>query len=149
MEAATTPSNAYSGYGYLWWLRGGGAFNASGVFGQGIYINPEEDVVIAIHSARANASRAADWAWMNAMYEALTEALAAAPPKTDPGNMLRKGCFSGRFPSDDHAFQIGLTSETAFHHSTASPGVVAAVRSRLHQQESQSHARNLYRSRVS
>jgi CubicO group peptidase (beta-lactamase class C family) len=75
MRASTTPSQAYGGYGYLWWLRSGGAFNASGVFGQGIYINPEEDVVIAIHSARANASRAADWAWMYAMYEALTEAL--------------------------------------------------------------------------
>lgn len=47
-----------AGYGYHWWavppLPGGvnnGAFSARGIFGQFIFVNPTEQVVIAIHSA--------------------------------------------------------------------------------------------------
>ncbi len=47
-----------AGYGYHWWavppLPGGvnnGAFSANGVFGQFIFVNPTEQVVIAIQSA--------------------------------------------------------------------------------------------------
>ena len=46
------------GYGYQWWalphVPGGvnaGAFSAIGAFGQYIYVNPAEQVVVAIHSA--------------------------------------------------------------------------------------------------
>ena len=72
---STSPSKGYAGYGYFWWLRGEGIFNASGIFGQGIYINREEDVVIAIHSARRAASDDSDWAWHYALYTAITEAI--------------------------------------------------------------------------
>jgi CubicO group peptidase (beta-lactamase class C family) len=47
-----------AGYGYQWWamapLPGGvnnGAFSANGAFGQFIFVNPTEQVVVAIHSA--------------------------------------------------------------------------------------------------
>ena len=75
MSDSTTPSKAYSGYGYLWWLDGGGVFKASGIFGQGIYIDPRENVVIVLHSARAVASNDVDWAIENALFVALTKAL--------------------------------------------------------------------------
>ena len=75
MSDSTTPSKAYSGYGYLWWLDGGGVFKASGIFGQGIYIDPRENVVIVLHSARGVASNDVDWAIENALFVALTKSL--------------------------------------------------------------------------
>jgi len=47
-------------YGYMWWPVAGpdgsfadGAFSARGIFGQFLYINPREQVVIAVWSARS------------------------------------------------------------------------------------------------
>jgi CubicO group peptidase (beta-lactamase class C family) len=47
-------------YGYMWWTvpamdgsLADGAYGARGIFGQYIYVNPREDVVIAVLSARA------------------------------------------------------------------------------------------------
>lgn len=75
IEESTEPSKGYDGYGYLWWLEGDSAFSASGIFGQGIYINPAHKVVIALHSARPVASEDLDWAWQDALYEAITDAI--------------------------------------------------------------------------
>ncbi|MEL7447649.1 MAG: serine hydrolase [Pseudomonadota bacterium] len=75
MTESTTPSRGYNGYGYFWWLQGDGVFTASGIFGQGIYLNRDENTVIALHSARPVASKEADWAWQNAMYQAIADAL--------------------------------------------------------------------------
>jgi len=75
MAESTAPSKGNPGYGYLWWLGEGGVFRASGVFGQGIYIDPQENVVIALHSARAVASKKSDWALQFAMFAALVETL--------------------------------------------------------------------------
>lgn len=75
MKESTTPSKIYPRYGYLWWLAGSDVFRASGIFGQGIYINRKANVVIALHSARAVASRRADWQLQEAMCEALTKAV--------------------------------------------------------------------------
>lgn len=50
MTASTRPSQGYEGYGYQWWLNGDGSFDASGIFGQKIYINPDKKLVIAAHS---------------------------------------------------------------------------------------------------
>ena len=76
MKDSTEPSKGYDGYGYFWWLTGDGAFSATGIFGQGIYINRANNVVIALHSARSVASSESDWAWQDALYEAITEAIA-------------------------------------------------------------------------
>ena len=80
MAESTTPSPAYPGYGYLWWLKGEGSYQASGIFGQGIFIHPRENLVIALHSARPHASRDADWALQTALYTALTGALKKPAP---------------------------------------------------------------------
>ncbi len=75
MQESISPSKGYAEYGYLWWLRGAGAYAAAGIFGQGIYINPDENLVIAVNSARANASVESDWVLQNALYEALANAV--------------------------------------------------------------------------
>ncbi len=75
MRESTMPSKGYEGYGYFWWLYGTDVFRAIGIFGQGIYINREENVVITLHSARPVASDDLDWAWQDSLYEAITEAI--------------------------------------------------------------------------
>lgn len=40
-----------SGYGYLWWRFPNGSYAAFGIFGQMIYINPREKIVIAQYAA--------------------------------------------------------------------------------------------------
>lgn len=75
MAESTAASKAYDGYGYFWWLGEGGVYRASGIFGQAIFINPEERVVIAQHSARAVASNKEDWALQDAFFAALTKAV--------------------------------------------------------------------------
>jgi CubicO group peptidase (beta-lactamase class C family) len=75
MAESTAPSNGYAGYGYLWWLMDDNAFRAIGIFGQGICIHPREQVVIALHSARAIASTDADWALQSALCQAIAENL--------------------------------------------------------------------------
>lgn len=75
MSESTTPSAAYEGYGYLWWLGDGGAYRAAGIFGQGICVHPEQKVVIALHSARGVASRQEDWDLQNALCDSLAAAL--------------------------------------------------------------------------
>ena len=75
MQESTMPSKGFSGYGYFWWLTAKDIFTATGVFGQGIYINREENVVIAIHSARDIASEDSDWDLQDALYAGLTKAI--------------------------------------------------------------------------
>lgn len=81
MRESTTASRStagiegWAGYGYLWWLRGGGVYQATGIHGQGIRIDPIRNVVIALHSARAVASDDRAWALQDAMFDALTAAV--------------------------------------------------------------------------
>ncbi len=49
MAESTQPSPGADYYGYFWWLGANGDYRASGIFGQGIYISPEHDLVIAMH----------------------------------------------------------------------------------------------------
>ena len=39
-------------YGYMWWSEPDGAFRAFGIFGQSVYINPKQKVVIVVWSAQ-------------------------------------------------------------------------------------------------
>lgn len=75
MDESISPSKGYSGYGYLWWLQDDGTYSARGIFGQGIYINKQENVVIALHSARPVASDVFDKELQQALYFALTDAV--------------------------------------------------------------------------
>lgn len=74
MAESTEPSKGHAGYGYLWWLRGGGVYAASGIFGQAIHIDPANNVVIAMHSARDGGSNRDAWALQGAFFDALAEA---------------------------------------------------------------------------
>ncbi len=49
MDESTTPSPAYPGYGYFWWLHDDGSYSAFGIFGQLIHIDPAADLVVATH----------------------------------------------------------------------------------------------------
>ncbi len=75
MKSSTTPSPTAGFYGYLWWLRDNGAFLAAGIYGQGIYIDPRHEVVIAIQSAWDKASDQRYWAMQYALFEAITDAV--------------------------------------------------------------------------
>jgi len=76
MAESTTPSPSEPRYGYLWWLRGGGTYAASGIFGQAIHIDPVNNIVIAQHSAREAASLPDDWAMQLAFFKAISAELA-------------------------------------------------------------------------
>ncbi|MCH7853882.1 MAG: serine hydrolase [Proteobacteria bacterium] len=75
MQESTAPSESYDGYGYFWWLYGQGTYAALGIFGQTIYVDHNEDLVIAIHSARPLADDEIDWAWDEALFEAIAGAI--------------------------------------------------------------------------
>ena len=75
MEESTTPSKGYAGYGYFWWLGEGSDYRAVGIYGQAIFIDPAENVIIAQHSARAVASNKQDWALQDAFFATLTQAV--------------------------------------------------------------------------
>lgn len=74
MQESTAPSEGSEGYGYFWWLFGKGEYAAIGIFGQTIYINHNNGLVIAIHSARPLADDDTDWAWDQAFFEAIANA---------------------------------------------------------------------------
>lgn len=77
MKESTTPSKGFQGYGYLWWLEPNNVFRATGIFGQHIYMDPNTNVVIAVHSARDNASNRKGWALQTSMFQALSKAASA------------------------------------------------------------------------
>ena len=77
MRDSTTPSPAFPGYGYLWWLSEGGAYSALGIFGQSIYVDPGRQVVIATHSAWPAAGGDAFYEHRQAFFAALAAQLEA------------------------------------------------------------------------
>ncbi|HLT63184.1 MAG TPA: serine hydrolase [Pseudohongiella sp.] len=75
MRDSTTPSPASANYGYLWWLDGDGIFRASGIFGQGIYLNPQTQTIIVVQGAWPQATNAQLAAHRDAMFRAVDRAL--------------------------------------------------------------------------
>jgi len=73
MTESTTPSKGAAFYGYFWWLNPDHTYEADGVFGQSIYVNPRENVVIALHSARDHADQGFEL--QTAMFTAVSKAL--------------------------------------------------------------------------
>lgn len=76
MAESVAPSPAFNGYGYFWWLESDGSFQASGIFGQGIYINPATSTVIAIHSAWPEADNEERWALLTQVFKAIDAEMA-------------------------------------------------------------------------
>ena len=56
VEYSHTPSPSNEGYGAQWWLAAGNAFEARGLFGQFVHVNPDHDLVIAINATRGGDS---------------------------------------------------------------------------------------------
>ena len=56
MADSTSPSPGSDGYGYLWWLRGDGAFAGIGIFGQYLWMDLSANTVIVTHSAWPHAT---------------------------------------------------------------------------------------------
>lgn len=81
MAESTSPSPGSDGYGYLWWLSEDGdsrpTYDARGIFGQGIHINPHTNTVIVVLSAwtHAAAGGSVSQAHRVAMYNAIDKML--------------------------------------------------------------------------
>jgi CubicO group peptidase (beta-lactamase class C family) len=75
MAESTKPSKGFAGYGYFWWLSSPDAYEASGIFGQGIHVVPEKNLVIAVHSAWEHAGRDEDFDLLNSVYNAISNSL--------------------------------------------------------------------------
>ena len=66
------------GYGYQWWTYGNGSFAARGIFGQGIFIDPQRQLVIVSNGNWAGGARdAAAMAERDAFYQAVQKAIDA------------------------------------------------------------------------
>lgn len=75
MSVSTQASPGSDNYGYLWWLNGDGSYRASGIFGQGIYFNPAEDLIIVVQGAWPRATDPVLASHRDAMFSAIQEAL--------------------------------------------------------------------------
>ena len=66
------------GYGYQWWTYDDGSFAARGIFGQGIFIDPQRQLVIASNANWAGGARdPAASAEREAFYTAVQKAVDA------------------------------------------------------------------------
>jgi CubicO group peptidase (beta-lactamase class C family) len=75
MHDSTQASPASDSYGYLWWLNGDGTYRASGIFGQGIYFNPADDLIIVVQGAWPQATGAAFAAHRDGLFRAVENQL--------------------------------------------------------------------------
>jgi CubicO group peptidase (beta-lactamase class C family) len=73
MQQSTTPSPGSAGYGYLWWLIGDGTYRAVGIYGQGIYINPDKNLVVAVISAWPQATGREYSMHRNAVFDTIAD----------------------------------------------------------------------------
>ena len=74
VAASSAPSPAASEYGFMWWRYPGGRFSASGIFGQKIFIDPETNTVIAVHSNADTATGSTYAGHLEAVLMAVTDA---------------------------------------------------------------------------
>ena len=67
------------GYGYQWWTWDDGSFQADGIFGQGIFIDPARRLVIASNSSWTSAlgDKDGEFEARKAFYKAVQKAVDA------------------------------------------------------------------------
>lgn len=67
------------GYGYQWWTWDDGAFQADGIFGQGIFIDPNRNLVIASNASWTSAlgDKGGEWEARKEFYKAVQRAVDA------------------------------------------------------------------------
>jgi CubicO group peptidase (beta-lactamase class C family) len=76
LQEARKGSPASSGYGYQWWITSEKAFSAIGVFGQMIFIDPDQKLVVVLLSAFPTPSERAYAARSRAFVAAVSAAVA-------------------------------------------------------------------------
>jgi CubicO group peptidase (beta-lactamase class C family) len=64
------------GYGYFWWIHPNGTYEAEGIFGQSIFLDPKKDIVIVTNSAWPTADDDKYWAAQDAYFAAVEKVLA-------------------------------------------------------------------------
>lgn len=69
---ATEGLQGRGGYGLQWWTTSGKAYRASGIFGQGIWIDPELHLVVVTHSAWPGATDQPSAMVRQALIDAIT-----------------------------------------------------------------------------
>lgn len=70
-------SSTKGGYGYQWWTSNDGSFQGRGIFGQGLFIDPESQLVIAINSNWTQASSTSAYNAKQKMYQHIRSAVQA------------------------------------------------------------------------
>lgn len=83
------------GYGYQWWTYDDGSYTARGIFGQGIFIDPQRQLVIVSNAnwtggARDPQAMAAREAFYRAVQQAIDEEQATAAAPAQPAQMSPK-----------------------------------------------------------
>ncbi len=75
-SSAQTPT-AYPGvgYGYFWWINDNGTYEAEGIFGQSILLDPANDLVIVTNSAWPTADDDKHWFAQAAYFAAVRKAV--------------------------------------------------------------------------
>jgi CubicO group peptidase (beta-lactamase class C family) len=63
------------GYGFQWWVHDDGTYEAVGIFGQAIFIDPKEDLIIVTSSAWPEADADKYYAVSDAYFLAVRAAL--------------------------------------------------------------------------
>lgn len=63
------------GYGYFWWIHPNGTYEAEGIFGQSIFLDPKNDLVIVTNSAWPSADDPKLWEAQDAYFAAVRKAL--------------------------------------------------------------------------
>jgi CubicO group peptidase (beta-lactamase class C family) len=69
----------HMGYGYQWWTEDDGSYDALGIFGQAIHIDPKRKLVIVLSSAWPEATAPARMGARGALFAAVTRAVDADP----------------------------------------------------------------------
>ena len=75
IQQSTTAAGTHPAYGYQWWLGSDGSFQAQGIFGQAIYIDPGSELVIALNSAWPVAADADYFAARDKLFARIREEL--------------------------------------------------------------------------
>jgi CubicO group peptidase (beta-lactamase class C family) len=81
IEAATVKqadiNSPGEGYGYQWWTWDDGSYQADGIFGQGIFIDPNRNLVIASNASWTSALglRGGEWEARRDFYKAVQQAV--------------------------------------------------------------------------
>jgi CubicO group peptidase (beta-lactamase class C family) len=65
-----------TGYGYFWWIHPNGTYEAEGIFGQSIFLDPKNDIVIVTNSAWPAADDDKYWVAQDDYFAAVEKALA-------------------------------------------------------------------------